>query len=186
MKTNKILLLVIAFLTNVFVLSLHAQKKYVDKSGYIKFEASEKLFEPVEAVNKSVTAVLNTDSGEFASLALVVAFRFKNSLMEEHFNENYIESETYPKAIFKGKLTSFDLSSLSNTPKQFEVDGKLELHGKEKQVKTMVSLQKLNDAIVMEGDFMVTPSDFDIEIPGIVKNKIAKEVQVTINFNLKP
>lgn len=173
------------FLINVFVFSLLAQKKYVDKSGYIKFEASEKLFEPVEATNEAVTAVLNSENGEFASLALVTAFRFKNSLMEEHFNENYIESETYPKAIFKGKLLNFNLSSLSETPMDFEVDGKLELHGKEKQVKTQVSLQKLDDAIVMKGDFIVTPSDFAIEIPSIVKNKIAKAVNVSINFNLK-
>jgi len=173
------------FLINVFVFSLLAQKKYVDKSGYIKFEASEKLFEPVEATNEAVTAVLNSENGEFASLALVTAFRFKNSLMEEHFNENYIESETYPKAIFKGKLLNFDLSSLSETPMDFEVDGKLELHGKEKQVKTQVSLQKLDDAIVMKGGFIVTPSDFAIEIPSVVKNKIAKAVNVSINFNLK-
>lgn len=172
-------------LMNLFVFSLFAQQKYIDKSGYIKFEASEKLFEPVEANNESVTAVLNADNGEFASLALITAFRFKNSLMEEHFNENYIESETYPKAVFRGKLLNFDHSSLSDTPKEFEVDGKLELHGKEKQVKTIVSLQKLDGAIVMKGDFIVAPSDFDIEIPSIVKNKIAKAVKVSINFNLK-
>ncbi len=187
MKNNKTLFLALVLLMiNVFVYSLQAQKKYIDKSGYIKFEASEKLFEPVEAVNNAVTAVLNGENGEFASLALVTAFRFKNSLMEEHFNENYIESETYPKAVFKGTLLNFDLSSLSETPKEFEVDGKLELHGKEKQVKTSVSLQVLNGALVMKGDFVVAPSDFDIEIPSIVKSKIAKQVKVAINFNLKP
>lgn len=184
MKNRKTFCLSIFLLTSIFAISLNAQK-YVDKSGNIKFEASEKLFEPVEAANESVTAVLNADTGDFASLALVTGFRFKNSLMEEHFNENYIESETYPKAIFKGKLIGFDLSSLSDTSIEVEVDGKLELHGKEKQVKTAVSLQKLNGAIVMKGDFRVSPSDFDIEIPSIVRNKIAKEVLVTISFNLK-
>lgn len=187
MKKNKTLFLVLILLAiNVFVYSLQAQERYIDKSGYLKFEASEKLIEPVEATNDVVTAVLNADNGEFASLALVTGFRFKNSLMEEHFNENYIESETYPKAIFKGKLLGFDLSSLSNTPKEFEVDGKLELHGKEKQVKTVVSLHQLDGAIVMKGSFAVAPSDFDIEIPSIVKNKIAKQVNVFLNFNLKP
>ena len=187
MKNNKTLLLaIILIIMNVFVYSLQAQKKYVDKSGHIKFEASEKLFEPVEAANNTVTAVLNADSGEFASLALITAFRFKNSLMEEHFNENYIESETYPKAVFKGKLVGFDLSSLSETPIELEVDGKLELHGKEKQVKTVISLHELNGAIVMKGGFTVAPSDFDIAIPSIVKNKIANKVNVAINFELKP
>lgn len=186
MKNNKNVFNATLILISVFVFNLNAQNKYVDKAGYLKFEASEKLFEPVEATNKSVTAVLNSETGQFASLALVVGFRFENSLMEEHFNENYIESETYPKAIFKGMLIDFDLSSLSNDPTEVMVDGKLELHGKEKEVKTMVSLQKLNGAIVMKGGFTVTPSDFDIEIPSIVKNKIAKEVIVSLNFNLKP
>jgi len=184
MKNRKTFYLSIILLTTAFAFNLNAQK-YVDKSGSIKFEASEKLFEPVEATNESTTAVLNVATGDFASLALVTGFRFKNSLMEEHFNENYIESETYPKAIFKGKLIGFDLSSLSDAPTEVEVDGKLELHGKEKEVKTVVRLQKLNGAIVMKGGFSVTPSDFDIEIPSIVENKIAKEVRITINFNLK-
>ena len=186
MKQSKIPLAAILILISVFAFNLNAQNKYVDKAGYLKFEASEALFEPVEAINKAVTAVLNTDTGEFASLALIVGFRFENSLMEEHFNENYIESETYPKAIFKGMLIDFDLSSLSKDPIEIMVDGKLALHGKEKEVKTKVSLQKLNGTIVMKGGFTVTPSDFDIEIPSIVKNKIAKEVLVSLNFNLKP
>ncbi len=187
MKNNRTLLLALVLLIiNVLVYSLQAQTKYIDKSGNIKFEASEKLFEPVEAVNNAVTAVLNADNGEFASLALVTAFRFKNSLMEEHFNENYMESETYPKAIFKGELRDFDLSNLSETPKEFEVDGKLELHGKEKEVKTVVRLHQLNGAIVMKGGFAVAPSDFDIEIPSIVRGKIAKQVNVSVNFKLQP
>ena len=83
-------------------------------------------------------------------------------------------------------LIDFDLSSLSDNPIEIMADGKLALHGKEKEVKTTVSLQKLNGAIVMKGDFTVTPSDFDIDIPSIVKNKIAREVLISLNFNLKP
>ncbi len=185
MKNKKAQGLAVVVLLSLFLFNVNAQQKYIDKSGEIRFEASEKLFEPVEATNKAVTAVLNVDTAEFASLALVTGFRFKNSLMEEHFNENYIESETYPKAIFRGKLIGFDFSNLSNDSMEIEVDGKLELHGKEKQVKTTVSLQKMDNAIVMKGDFKVTPSDFDISIPAIVKNKIAKEVIVSIQFKLK-
>ena len=91
-KENTILFLIAALFTTIS--SVEAQKKFIDKKGSIKFEASEKLFEPVEATNESTTAILNADTGEFASLALMKGFRFKNSLMEEHFNENYIESET--------------------------------------------------------------------------------------------
>ena len=111
MKNTKsittLFLLAAVFIT---ISSVEAQAKYIDKKGELTFEASEELFEPVKATNESVTVILNTETNEIASLALMKSFRFKNSLMEEHFNENYIESETYPKATFKGKLSDFNFS----------------------------------------------------------------------------
>lgn len=163
---------------------VQAQGKYIDKNGKITFEASEKLFEEVKAENQSATAILDTDTNQIASLALVKGFRFKNSLMEEHFNENYIESETYPKAIFKGNLPDFDYATLTGTPMEVKVEGKLELHGAEKDIDTLVWIHKMDDIIYMKGDFKVTPQDFDIAIPKIVRNKIAKEVQVHFDFKL--
>ena len=98
MKTLVNLLIVIA------VLSVNAQGKYLTRTGQLDFEASVPAFEEVAAKNSAVTAILNAENGEFAALALVTGFRFKNALMEEHFNEKYAESEKYPKATFKGKL----------------------------------------------------------------------------------
>ncbi|WP_350284464.1 YceI family protein [uncultured Croceitalea sp.] len=181
-------------LKNILVLSIaisafasftcNAQNKYLDKNGTIVFEASEKLFEEVKAQTQSATAILNIDTHEIASLALVKGFRFKNSLMEEHFNENYIESDTYPKAVFKGKLVAFDSTALTETPSDIVVEGTLELHGKTKDVRTTLSVHKIEDTIAMEGSFKVAAADFNIEIPKIVRNKIAKEVLVQIDFNL--
>jgi len=111
-------------------------------------------------------------------------FRFKNSLMEEHFNENYIESETYPKATFKGKLKDFDFSKITENNTEVIVNGKIELRGKEKEVSTTLIVKKFEGSIIIQGSFKVTPADFDIEIPSVVKNKIAKEIIVTVDFNL--
>ena len=183
MKTLKLWLIITIFLP-LWHSSLQAQR-LVDRNGQVAFEASEALFEPVAAKNESVTAVLNTESSEIASLALIKGFRFKNSLMEEHFNENYIESETYPKATFKGKLLDFDIANITDAPQQVRVDGKLELHGKEKAIDTYLNIGKNSGAIIITGSFIVTPDDFDIEIPSLVKNKIAKEVKVSLEFNLK-
>jgi len=180
-STTTLFLITALFMT---ITSVNAQNKYIGKKGKLTFEASEELFEPVKAVNESVTVILNTATNEIASLALMKSFRFENSLMEEHFNENYIESETYPKAIFKGKLVDFNISSLSVAPIEVLVDGKLQLHGKEKEIKTVVNLQELNGVMVMKGGFSVSPSDFDIEIPSVVKNKIAKEIKVSLDFEL--
>jgi len=164
--------------------SLEAQDKYIDKNGALAFEASEELFEPVKAENVSVTVILNTETNEIASLALMKSFRFKNSLMEEHFNENYIESETYPKAIFKGKLLDFNVLELNENEIEVKVEGKIELRGKEKQINTPLTMRKVDDVILMKGSFVVGPEDFDIEIPSVVKNKIAKEIIVSLDFNL--
>ena len=70
-----------------------SQEKYLTKSGVLNFEASVEYFEEIKATNTNVTAILNTSNGQFAALALVKGFRFKNALMEEHFNENYAESD---------------------------------------------------------------------------------------------
>ena len=159
-------------------------QKYVDKNGEIVFEASEKLFEEVKAETETATAIFNAETNQIASLALVKGFRFKNSLMQEHFNENYIESDTYPKATFKGELVDFDSSKLTTTTIEAMVNGSLELHGKEKEVSTKLAVRKEGDSIYMTGEFKVTPDDFDIDIPSVVRNKIAKEVLIKINFKL--
>ena len=178
---NTILLILITVFT--ITNSVQAQK-YIDKKGKLTFEASEELFEPVKATNESVTVILNVETNEIASLALTKSFRFKNSLMEEHFNENYIESETYPKATFKGKLLDFNFSDLTENNISVMVDGKIELRGKEKQIRTAVNIKKSGNSIIMQGAFKVVPADFDIEIPNIVKNKIAKEIIVSLDFKL--
>lgn len=159
-------------------------QRLVDKNGTVAFEASEALFEPVEAKNESVTAVFDAATNEIASLALIKGFRFHNSLMEEHFNENYIESETYPKATFKGKLLDFAPSGLTDTPIEVRVKGTMALHGKEKAIDTHLQVQKAGNGMILKGSFDVTPDDFAIKIPGIVKNKIAKTVKVSLEFNL--
>ena len=109
MKTI-IVLLIFCF---AFVATAFGQEKFATKTGEINFEASVPSFEEVKAENNNVSAVLETGTGNFAALALMKGFRFKVALMEEHFNENYIESSKYPKATFKGKIQDFDYSEVS-------------------------------------------------------------------------
>ncbi|MDT0558160.1 YceI family protein [Ichthyenterobacterium sp. W332] len=163
-------------------LTVIAQTKYITKTGTLNFEASVPSFEEVAAKNNSVTAILNTDNGEFAALAFVKAFRFKNALMEEHFNENYAESDTFPKATFRGKIEGFDLQS-DNT--SYPISGELTFHGKTKTYQNLkLYITKKGEAIILKGNFKVLVSDFAIEIPKIVRNKLSEEVDVTFNFEL--
>lgn len=161
------------------------QEKKITKTGTITFEASVPSFEEVKGKNTAVTCILNTTNGEIAALALMKGFRFKVALMEEHFNENYVESSKFPKATFKGKIENFDVSKVSTTSKDYTIKGKLELHGKSKDVTSIAKIKKVGADIEVKTNFAVNISDFDIEIPSVVSKKIAKKVTVDCNFLLK-
>lgn len=160
-------------------------QKYSTRTGTIKFEASVASFEEVAAENKSVSAVVEANTGEIAVLALMKGFRFKVALMEEHFNESYAETDKYPKATFKGRITDFSSAKLSEKPATFIIKGELTLHGKTKQITDKVSVSKSGSTILVNGSFLIKPADFDIEIPNVVSKKIAEEVTVSYNLSLK-
>ena len=162
-----------------------AQDKVLTKNGKITFEASVPAFEEVKAKNDGVTCVINTKTGEIASLAMVKGFRFKVALMEEHFNENYIESDKYPKSTFKGKIEGFDYSKVTKEGKTYTVKGKLELHGKSKDITITATIKKTAEGLSLTSNFTVNTDDFDIDIPSVVSKKVSKKVAVTLDFNLK-
>ena len=167
------------------VSGLIAQEKLITKNGKVTFEASVPAFEEVKAKNENVTCILNTKTGEIASLALIKGFRFKVALMEEHFNENYMESDRYPKAIFKGKIMDFDLKKLTSSPTDFTIKGKLEIHGKTQEITCIAKVKKTENGIEIITNFDVNASDFDIEIPSVVKNKVSNKINVSNIFLLK-
>jgi len=174
----------ILFIALFFCVISYGQNKFISKTGTINFEASVPSFEEVAAKNNSVTVIINIENGEIAALALVKAFRFKNALMEEHFNENYAESDKFPKATFKGKLLDYSFEKL-NAAKELFISGELEFHGVTKQfTKIPVTLEYTNDKINLSGKFTAKASDFEIKIPKIVQNKVTDEVQINFNFEL--
>lgn len=178
----KYLALILTFVS----FSIYSQTKYVTKTGSVNFEASLPAFEEVKASNNSVTAIIDSQNGEFAALVLIKGFRFKNALMEEHFNENYAESDQYPKATFKGIIIDFDSNRLNNVLMPFNFNGLLNFHGKVKQFdNAVIQISKSEDHITIKGNFKVNAADFDIKIPSIVKNKIANDIDVVFDFKLK-
>ncbi len=178
MKTHILLLFL------CFSLAGYGQDKYYTKSGNITFESSVPSFEEVKAINTKVTAILKED-GAIAALALNKAFGFKIALMEEHFNENYMESGKFPKATFSGKIIDFSIDKLTNEYKKFTLQGKLSIHGITKKTEIIAKVKKIVAAIHMSANFKIVPEDFGIEIPSIVRKKIAKEVDVFFTFKLE-
>lgn len=171
----------------ILLISIHsfAQDKYMTKTGKVDFEASVPSFEEVSAKNNSVTAIINVDNGEIAALAMVTAFRFKNALMEEHFNENYSESHNFPKATFRGTIQNFSLENLSATKSIHKINGQLTFHGTTKEINCTASISRMQNHIQMDGGFKVLASDFKIDVPKIVSNKIAEDISVSFSFELK-
>ena len=165
--------------------ALFGQGRYVTKAGEIQFEASVPSFEEVKAKNNGVSAILKPDTGEFAALALVKGFRFKVALMEEHFNENYIESSKFPKATFKGQIKEFDYSKLSETKTEYVFAGTINLHGEDKEIETPAMISLVDNTIEVSLNFILKPEEFKIEIPKIVSSKIAEEIEVSAVFSLK-
>ena len=178
MTTNRILI-VLCFLLS---LQLHAQKYYT-RSGSTQFEGSEKAFEPIAATNTSTTVILDTRSGNIVSQVFMAGFQFKNALMQEHFNENYMDSYQYPKATFKGNLDGFSMANL-NTNNTFDLNGVLAIKGLEKNIQTNVTVREQDNRLFVSGVFFVSPEDFDITIPSIVRDKIAKQIQINIDYEL--
>lgn len=162
-----------------------AQDKMITKTGKITFEASVPAFEEVKGKNENVTCVLNSKTGDIASLALIKGFKFKLALMEEHFNENYMNSDSYPKATFKGKILNFDADALTATAKEYTMKGKLELHGKTNELTTTAKIRKTDSGVEIIATFNVNASDYDIEIPSVVKSKVSNKVAVKTEFLLK-
>jgi len=162
---------------------VHAQK-CIDRSGEVRFEASMPALEEVAATHSSVSAVMDSSTGELATLVLLKGFKFKVPLMEEHFNENYVESDKFPKSTFKGKLINFDASKHSGKA-TYDAEGELTLHGVTKKIKTKVVLTKTAEGYLAQTNFSIKPEDYNIDIPSVVRNKIAESIKITGKFDLK-
>ena len=160
--------------------SLLAQDKFKTTTAVVNFEASIPFFEEVKAVNKLGTIILEPETSALICTVVIKDFRFKMDLMQEHFNENYIESHRYPKAVFKGKVEKFDLKNVDEIEKEYDVKGKLYLHGKSKIIEMKALIKRVPNGIQISCNYPISVSDFNIAIPSVVAGKISK----TVNTNL--
>ena len=172
---KKTLLLLALFIAT----SLHAQEKMTSTNGIISFEASVPFFENVEAKNETVNSYLNTKKGQISFVVYINMFHFQRSLMEDHFNANYLESKKYPKATFKGVIEKFEIKNIDSYTNVYYISGKINIHGKSKNIRVSAKIKKLGKGLELQSNFTINTDDFNIDIPYIVRNKISKEVTVT-------
>jgi hypothetical protein len=154
---------------------------------------SEAPLENIEAANKGAIIVFNTTTNDIQVRVSIQNFKFKNSLMEEHFNENYMETDkkgpndTYPNrnAIFKGKITE-KIDYSKDGEHKVTIPGKMELHGVTKDVVLEGTLTKTGTDIALSSKFKIKVADYNIKVPSMYVKNIAETVDVTLTSTLEP
>ncbi|MBS1600412.1 MAG: YceI family protein [Bacteroidetes bacterium] len=165
---------------------LFAQDKFFTKTGKIYFNSTAKL-EKVEATNRSVISVLDSKTGNIQFAVMLKGFEFEKALMQEHFNENYVESDKYPKAEFVGQITNNgDIKYGKDGVYTAKVKGKMNLHGQSKEIEASGRITVKGGHVAMNADFSIMLSDYKIDIPGIVKENISNETKITMDCQLEP
>jgi polyisoprenoid-binding protein YceI len=158
-----------------------AQKYVAEKSSITFF--SDALIEDIKAVNTKGASILNVQTSDLVFSVPVREFQFKKKLMQEHFNEKYMESEKYPKATFSGKLLNFDPSQKNS--QSVKSKGKLTIHGVTQEVE-IDGIALSGDKVTLSSKFMIRLADYQVEIPQLMFQNIAEEVEVTLEFTYKP
>ena len=175
---KKISLIIVGFL---LIQSSFAQKRYFTKTGTVSFRAGTAV-EDIDGINKSTTSVFDAGTGQIEFALLVKGFEFNSALMMEHFNENYMESDKYPKSIFKGSISNIDKVNFQKDGiYPVTVKGILEIHGVKKEIETTGSFKVSGETVTSTAEFPVILEDYKISIPGLVKEKISKTAKIKVN-----
>jgi polyisoprenoid-binding protein YceI len=174
--------LIILFL---FLINGSFAQKYLTKTGKINFFSKSPL-ENIEGHNKQVNAALDITTGDFVFKVLMKSFEFEKALMQEHFNENYIESDKYPNSIFSGKVVNLSEIDFTKEGKyNAVVEGNLTIHGVTKHIKESGVFEVKDGKIRGTSQFDILVEDFQISIPNAVINNVAKSIQVTVDVLLE-
>mgnify|MGYP001166952143 CR=1 FL=1 len=178
---------IIFSLAMLFALQFSVQaQKYFTREGKVSFY-SDAPMEKIEAHNTGATCVVDTENGKMEFAVLIKAFQFEKALMQEHFNENYMESGKYPKATFKGEIVNKDEVNF-NKPGTYKakVKGDMTIHGVTQPMEASGTITVGSGAVVISSEFEVQVADYKIAIPAVVKDNIAKVVKVTVSMNCAP
>ncbi len=168
----------------ILACSLHSvAQKFVTETSHVSFY-SHAAIEDITADNKKASGIFNSETGEIAFSIPISEFQFAKSLMQEHFNEKYMESDKYPKGSFQGKITGYDKSAAG--VQQVKASGKLTIHGVTRDVEIPGTIEKKDSKLAMKAKFIVKLVDYKIKIPELLWNKVAEQVEVTVDFTFKP
>lgn len=181
MKIKLVILAVLA--TFVFSASV---EKHMTRSGKIEIFSETPMF-TIEATNHKVGSIINTKTGDVVASTLVRSFKFREALVEEHFNENYMESAKYPKATFKGRISNnsdvnYDKDGIYN----IFIEGKLSIHGTTNPIKEKGTITIKDGKISAKTDFMVSLKGYGIKVEKAYTDAIKDEIELKVTLDFTP
>jgi hypothetical protein len=176
-------ILIVVFVIVTTCINAYSQL-YMTRTGMVGFYSKTPM-EDIRAENNQVYAVIDAGKKNIAITLLVKSFIFPKELMQEHFNENYIESDKYPKANFTGAYTG-ELSLNKDAVYTIAVNGNLTLHGITRALTVPATLEVKGGKLLGQTHFKVRPEDYNIIIPSLVREKIAKEMSLVVNIDCNP
>jgi polyisoprenoid-binding protein YceI len=171
------------FLMAMTITAVGYGQKYISEKTFVSFY-SHAAIEDIKADNAKASSVFDTATGDIAFSVPIKDFVFAKTLMQEHFNEKYMETEKFPKSTFQGKLLGFDAAKKG--PQQVKAQGKLTLHGVARTIDVPGTVEVQGNRIQMKSVFVARLDDYKITRPELMFQKIAEQVDVTIDFTFKP
>lgn len=179
-------IIVFILITILTVTQATYAQSYLTKNGKISFFSKTDI-ENIDAVNNQAVSVITPQTGSIAFSVLITGFLFKKSLMQEHFNENYMESAKYPKAGFKGTIT--DLSKVDfkkDGSYSVTVTGDLNIHNVTNKITVPAVIQVKGSKVSANTTFTVKLGDYKISVPKIVEGNISKTIEIKVDCNYVP
>ena len=170
-------------ITLLSALTAVSQKKYFTRNGHVSFQAGTAM-EDIDAVNSAAGSVFDIGTGKIEFAVLIKGFEFKRALMQEHFNENYMESDKYPKSFFKGTIVDAGKINLGKDGVYpISVKGTLEMHGIKREVSAAGTFEITGNGAVVNASagFSILLSDYNIAIPKLVKDKISGSAAIKVS-----
>jgi polyisoprenoid-binding protein YceI len=159
-------------------------QQFMTKNAFVNFYSKAAL-EDITADNNQAYSIIDVGKKDIAFSLLMKSFIFPKELMQQHFNENYVESDKYPKAVFSGSYTG-DVAIDKDGVYKIMVKGNLTLHNVTKPVEMPATLEVKNGKLSGTAEFKIKPEDYNISIPSVVRDNIAKELTVTVKANYNP
>jgi len=163
-----------------------SQSVFMTRNGQVSF-FSKTPMENIEGTNNEVTSMIDTSKGDIVFAVLVKSFRFEKALMEEHFNENYLESTKFPKATFQGKFTNTQsINFTKDGTYTATVEGDLTMHGVKQRQTATGTITVTNGKISAVSTFTIKLADYKIERPSLVADKISETIEIRVNCQYEP